>query len=274
MVQEVHFVDLDGIRTRWASEGEGTPVVLVHGGGAGYAIEVWSDVVALLAPKGWRVIALELPGHGETEPSPLPITTVLARFLESVCEEPVHLVGHSHNGAHVMAVALDTPRLLRSAVAVGTGRMLPGYDLEARTAVQQSAGRPSARPPSVESVRESLRRDVYSPESLTDDRIEPVYRFSAQRYEHRGVLQGPGVARVEGDEGPPLWSRLSEAKVPLMAVFGDADKNQASVLTPRLVEECPSVRVELIPRCAHLVQWDAPETLVGYLDAFFRSVES
>ena len=56
----------DGVAVRVAeSEGASplaTPVLLVHGWGA--SIYMWRDWFAPLAASGYRVVALDLPGHG------------------------------------------------------------------------------------------------------------------------------------------------------------------------------------------------------------------
>jgi pimeloyl-ACP methyl ester carboxylesterase len=278
-MQEIEYCEIEGLRTRWAHEGDGTPVVLVHGGGGGYALGVWKDVAAGLATKGWRVVTVDLPGHGETAMADGQVPSIplfLEHFLEDVCKMPVHLVGHSHNGAHVMTLALSKPALLRSAVSVGTGRMLPGYDLEARTAVRERLPRPAVAFPTLASVRDILRRDVYSDDSLTDDRVEEVFRWAVARAERQATRSATenltSVPNADEDE-MPLWSRIGRAEVPVLAVFGAQDKNRAGELGSRLAFACPNVRVEMVERCAHLVQWDAPEVLVGHLDDFFSAVD-
>ena len=54
----------DGVSVRVAESGstQATPVLLVHGWGA--SIYMWRDWFAPLAERGYRVVALDLPGHG------------------------------------------------------------------------------------------------------------------------------------------------------------------------------------------------------------------
>ena len=54
----------DGLRWRVVEMGKGEAIFLVHGTAA--SVHSWRDVMPLLA-NSYRVIAVDLPGHGETE---------------------------------------------------------------------------------------------------------------------------------------------------------------------------------------------------------------
>ena len=58
-----HFVIADGLNWYVEEMGQGPAILLVHGTGA--SVHSWRDVMPLLANKH-RVIAIDLPGHGQT----------------------------------------------------------------------------------------------------------------------------------------------------------------------------------------------------------------
>lgn len=66
--QKLHFVDVDGTRTRYYEDGAGEPLVLVHGGnfGSGYSLDCWSLNFSTLA-RHFRVYALDKLGQGHTD---------------------------------------------------------------------------------------------------------------------------------------------------------------------------------------------------------------
>jgi 4,5:9,10-diseco-3-hydroxy-5,9,17-trioxoandrosta-1(10),2-diene-4-oate hydrolase len=276
-MQSVHYSEVDSVPTRWADEGEGQSVLLVHGGGAGYSLEVWSDVSSRLAERGLRAVAVDLPGYGETDndlPERTPVD-FLSTFIAEVCGTSVHLVGHSVNGSHVIELALARPDLLLSATTVGTGRVLPGYEIPTsppRASAPEGTPRPAPKEPTFDDVKKNLLRDVFDEATLTDERINQVLRNStganfAKLLARRGRRGDDGAS-----ESVPLWQRMNDSKVPLMAVFGDGDKNNARELVPRMPAETPNVVVHLIPDCRHLVQWDAPDSLTDYLVQFISSL--
>ena len=79
---------------------EDLPIVVLHGWGA--HIEAVGPILAALEGAA-DVIALDLPGFGESEPPPEPwdvdsYARFIIHFLDEMAVERAHLVGHSHGG--------------------------------------------------------------------------------------------------------------------------------------------------------------------------------
>src|SRR5271169_6803699 len=55
------FVEVDGLRVHYRDEGQGPPVVLLHGTGA--SLHTWEAWTAVLSPH-YRVLRMDLPGFG------------------------------------------------------------------------------------------------------------------------------------------------------------------------------------------------------------------
>ncbi|HEV7958420.1 MAG TPA: alpha/beta hydrolase, partial [Acidimicrobiales bacterium] len=115
------YVAVDGLRQlsglRWgSSEPE---LVLVHGGAQNAHT---FDTVALAL--GRPLIALDLPGHGHSDPSPYPASAIsshaddLGRAIEQVTANAVPLVGMSLGGLSSILVAARRPDLLRMLVLI------------------------------------------------------------------------------------------------------------------------------------------------------------
>ena len=58
------FIDIDGIRTHYTDEGEGRPVVLLHGWGS--SVDAFISIRRDLQ-ENFRVIAIDFPGFGESD---------------------------------------------------------------------------------------------------------------------------------------------------------------------------------------------------------------
>jgi pyruvate dehydrogenase E2 component (dihydrolipoamide acetyltransferase) len=117
------FIEVDGIRVRYARKGEGAGAVLfLHGFGGG--LDNWLFNLDALAERH-TVIALDLPGHGQSDRR-LPGTTLadlarfVARFLDAVQIPSAHLVGHSMGGAVAVQLALDHAAKVESLALVGS----------------------------------------------------------------------------------------------------------------------------------------------------------
>jgi pimeloyl-ACP methyl ester carboxylesterase len=123
-------VTVNGIPIGYEVRGGGEPTLcLVHGSGGSRA--VWIRQLDGLADVA-RVIALDLPGHGESGGTGVgTIDTaagVIHGFLDALGLSAVVLGGHSMGGAVAQAFALAHPERLVGLVLVGTGarlRVLP-----------------------------------------------------------------------------------------------------------------------------------------------------
>jgi pimeloyl-ACP methyl ester carboxylesterase len=83
--------------TAWAEAGSGPPLVLIHG--VGMRLEAWAPQMAALCGN-YRVIAVDMPGHGESralaEGSGLEaFVDWLSVFFDDLGLERVNLAGHS-----------------------------------------------------------------------------------------------------------------------------------------------------------------------------------
>src|SRR3954471_23041233 len=115
----VHYVDFGG-------DPDGPTFVLVHGLGGSHLN--WDLLAPLLTPHG-RVLALDLPGFGRSEPGSREASVganvaVLRRFLREVAAAPAVLVGNSMGGMISIFTAASAPRAVRGLVLVDPA--LPG----------------------------------------------------------------------------------------------------------------------------------------------------
>ncbi|MEE8435521.1 MAG: alpha/beta hydrolase [bacterium] len=105
-------ITVNGISVHYTDTGSGEPVVLVHSGGNSSG--QWRGVAEALENR-FRLLAIDLPGHGKTRPwaGPAPAglddlaTPVLA--LAEAHGGSAHLVGHSFGGGVALRAALMAP---------------------------------------------------------------------------------------------------------------------------------------------------------------------
>ncbi|PWU21192.1 MAG: hypothetical protein C5B49_03025 [Bdellovibrio sp.] len=102
--------------------GKGKPILLVHGIGASKFI--WRKVIPLLVEKNHRVIALDLPGFGESRVAPVNAygldsqVEALQSFIRALRLERPVLVGSSMGGAISLWLAKKYPDLVGALVLV------------------------------------------------------------------------------------------------------------------------------------------------------------
>lgn len=107
--------------------GEGRPVVLVHG--ITESRRTWDPLVAPLIAAGYRVVAIDLRGHGDSSrTAPYDLATMAGDLGAVLVHEGLDdalLVGHSLGGAVVSAYAAGGP--CRGVVNVDQPLLLAGF---------------------------------------------------------------------------------------------------------------------------------------------------
>lgn len=214
------FAEVDGLRVRYARRGEpaGVPVLFIHGFGGD--LDNWLfnlDALAEAAP----VIALDLPGHGQSTPR-LPGTTLadlaafVVHFLDRLEVGRVHLVGHSLGGAVAARMALDFPSRVASLALVSPAGFGPEINAGYTEGFVAAVTRRELKP-----VVEQLFAD---PELVSRQLLDDLLKY--KRLD--GVteaLQALAAAQFGGGrqaEQPGL--ELARAAKPVLVVWGREDR--------------------------------------------------
>src|SRR5919205_3161074 len=115
------YIELPGVKTWYEVEGQGEPVLLLHGGFV--TNETWGQQRADFAAKH-RVFLPERRAHGHTPDVEGPLSyhdmaQDTIDFLSAVVGSPAHLVGWSDGGIVALLVAIERPDLVRKIVVTG-----------------------------------------------------------------------------------------------------------------------------------------------------------
>jgi pimeloyl-ACP methyl ester carboxylesterase len=239
------------LRIRDEGEGKRTPVIFVHG--AGSSSVVWMDAVRRISPR-MRVIAPDLPGHGQSDrwhpPSEVSIA-MYADALGTLCAhlkiEKVILVGHSMGGMVALHAAAAWPERVAGLVIVGSGAKV------------------TVTPKVYERVRspdfnEWLARVSWSPQTPR----ETVERWQGISVTAESEITEADYRACERFDGRPLVARVKTRTL----VIGGADD---LITPPKLSEELgaiPGARVRVLPRAGHWIMLEQPDAFFAELDSF------
>lgn len=128
--------DSNGVKIHYTVQGEGEPVVLIHGLDSSGAIN-WElpGIVKLLAAK-YRVIVPDRRGHGrsdkpkEEDAYGVQLVEDVVRLLDSLKIDQAHIVGYSMGGMIAMKFVVMHPDRVKSSVLGGMGWLKAGSVLE------------------------------------------------------------------------------------------------------------------------------------------------
>ncbi len=239
------FVDVDGLRVRYARRGpaQGVPVLFMHGFGGD--LDNWLfnlDAIAESSP----VIALDLPGHGQSE-ARLPGTSLaelasfVARFLDQLDVERVHAVGHSLGGAIASRLALDHPQRVVSVALVNSTGLGPEINAGYTEGFVAAGSRRELKP-----VVEQLFAD---PSLVSRQLVDDLLKY--KRVDGVGeLLQSLGAAQFGGGrqvEQP--GAELARAGKPVLVVWGREDR---VIPAAHAANAPPGAKVEVLPGAGHM----------------------
>src|SRR5438128_3420795 len=122
-------IEVAGRRLRYLDlgEGEGVPVMMVHGFGGD--LNTWMFTQPVLA-EGRRVISFDLPGHGGATKEVgrgdgESLADAVEGMIASLGIEQIHLVGHSMGGAIAAVLASRRPDLVASLSLIASAGLGP-----------------------------------------------------------------------------------------------------------------------------------------------------
>jgi pimeloyl-ACP methyl ester carboxylesterase len=125
------FLDIGGLAVHYRDEGQGFPLVLLHG--AASSLHTW-DAWARELSKDYRVIRLDLPGFGLTGPNATKDygmawqVRFLGAFLDKLNAPACYLAGNSYGGRIAWEFAYAHPERVRKLILVDAG----GYPVRER----------------------------------------------------------------------------------------------------------------------------------------------
>lgn len=266
--------DRGTVGVRYLVAGEGPPVVLLHGIGLDAATVSWKHTIPHLAGNR-RVLALDLPGHGESDKPPVRYTTeyyqdVLAGFLSALDLDRPDVVGISMGGAIALGHALESP--------AGVGRLVlaDSYGL-GEDAYWRKPACLALRTPFMDrfiwssfgASRRTVERSLRGITEKTPDAfVEDVY----------DAIQRPGVGRTVSSWQRSEFrarglktsylDRLSELRIRTLLVHGDSDPLVPATWSERAGERIPESEVQIFENCGHWPTRERPARFNSVLARF------
>lgn len=216
--------DSDGIEIAYIDEGAGDPILLIHGFASHINMNwVWPGWVETLTGAGFRVIAIDNRGHGNSEKphdkalygAPL-MAEDARRLLEHLDIERADVMGYSMGARITAFLAINHPHLVRSAVFGGLGiNMVRGmagtgpiaHALEAETL--DDVTNPTARTFRV--FAEQTKSDLKALAACIRSSRDPITKEALQTL-RCPVLVAVGTDDVVGGPAGPLAEIIPGAK--------------------------------------------------------------
>jgi 3-oxoadipate enol-lactonase len=256
------FTEVNGVSLRYAIEGAGPTIVLIHEMGG--SLESWDLLVPLLAAKR-RVLRYDTRGAGFSEKirGTLSIDTMTADLIALLdklgISEKVALVGTAVGGAIALHTAAKHPDRIAAVIATSPAISIPAANREAtlaRVAKFEAEGLRTAV---------DATADNGYPAELRGDRA----RFEGFRA--RWLANDPSsfAAIYRMLCNMDLAPELASIKCPVLATGGEFDRGRPPAMVEPIARAIPGATYKVLP-VGHYAGLQRPDLMAAEIEAFLE----
>ncbi len=282
--QQGRTIDVAGARLNVVELGPrdaaGPPIVLIHG--ASSNLESMRRPVGDLLAKNHRVILIDRPGHGWSRRDDLTNSTpaMQARMIDEALEK-LGVVGaivvvHSLAGALGPLLALDYRRRVAGLVMLGpVAYPWPGgvgwYNKIVTTPIIGPLLAYTITLPLGLLLAEPGARSVFAPQTMpagfVKDSATPLLLRPREFLANAWDLMTLKAAVAE--QAP----RYGNINVPVVVITGDTDNTVSPrIHSRRFAATVPNAKLIVLPGVGHMVQYAAPDVVVGEIEAMIAGL--
>ena len=244
-------------------------IVFVHGLGGSQT--TWASVLGDFA-ETYRIVALDLPGHGGSD-KPAPnaadysitgLAGVLGEVIEKLDLAPAVIVGHSLGGVTALQLALDRPKLVRGLALVdsaGLGTEISGELLDL-----------IAAEPSRDSARRLLELFFADRRFILERGVDDMLanRSAPGADEAQKAIAAAAFSR-DGQRAVSL-DRLGTLEAPLMLIWGERDLVVPASHAQAAANAQPAAWLEIVEGAGHVPQVEAAAAFSRVLKRWIASL--
>ena len=252
-------IEVNGIDVNYRTQGEGTPLVLLHGWGAD--IRCFDRIFRDLSPE-YKVISLDLPGFGLSgdpagEWGVGDYAEFVKAFLKALKVDRMRLLGHSFGGRISIKLATDPEFAPRIGKLVLTG----------------SAGLKRQRTfwGKVRGAIRKILRGILKYSGMA--KLFPALydklgrRFASRDYLAATPLLRECLKKVVAEDLAPL---LPEVHAPTLLIWGKDDTETPVADGYTMQSLIPGARLEVLDNAGHFAFLNHPEKFSTLLKEFLR----
>jgi len=284
------FAETNGIRMHYVEQGEGFPVLLLHGFPEFWYS--WRFQIPALAAAGFRAIAPDLRGYGDTDvPEGVESYTIhhlvgdLTGLLDALGHEKAVIVGHDWGGVIVWQWALLAPERVERVISLNTPftnrgsrrptdamRSLPDGRFNYILFFQEPGRAEAAIEPDLEKWLDGTMRRI----AVNDAFIIPEVVAAFAAAFRKSGLTGPINYYRNIDRNWELTAYLRGRKVavPSLMVCAEGDPILKAETAQGMERWVPDLRVETIRECGHWTQQERPEEVNRLIIDFLVDLRS
>jgi pimeloyl-ACP methyl ester carboxylesterase len=271
-----HFIHFRGAEIHYTDEGQGIPVVMIHGFGGSFLN--WNKLRDRM--KGdYRVIRVDLPGFGLSDlPAPNGDKTDFVQqyrdfmtfFIDTLHLDSLYVVGNSMGGMMAWGTAADHPDKVKKLVLIDAA----GYDLEK---ISNNVARFMKMP----FIRSFFMRGL--PLSSSEGSAKKVYadttkinhesvRNNNMMWNRDGNIQA--ACAIVSNKNYPDSALIAKVQCPTLIIWGRQDQIVPLDHAYRFLRDIKASQLVLFDTCGHCAMIEKPDETAAAIKGFFTSPNS
>ena len=216
------FVEVNGTFVHYVDEGEGIPIILLHGTGA--SLHTW-DLWAEILKNKYRVLRITLPGFGLSGPrfdkkyKIKDYVNLLENFVEKIGVEKFHLVGNSLGGSIAWLYSSFYDKKVNKLVLINSS----GFELDEVPFVIKIARNnylnfliKKTSPKFL--VKKSLKEVYYDDKLISKSIINRYYKLNLRQGNRQAFIDRALINFID------YTSRLKKINSPTLVLWGKNDE--------------------------------------------------
>ena len=257
------FVEFNGVRLHYVEAGRGTPVILVHGLACDHVPNWMLPRIFQKLSRRYRVIALDIRGHGKSDkphdPNQYGLELVddVVRLMDHLGIGKAHVVGYSLGGFITLKLALRHPDRLLSAAPCGAGwSPNPAEELKLLFSLSEEVEQGRGLTVLLNWLQ-ALKKPLPAPV------LWFMYHLTSWFNDMKAIAcllrNTPALLATE--------TEIRSNKVPCLAIVGRDDRMR--LFAEQMAGAMPNLELLILPRCDHFTTLLSRKTvpaLMAFLD--------
>ncbi len=259
-------IQYEATRIHYTEDGEGEPLILIHS--VGQSSYTWRNVFYRLR-EHYRVIAIDLPGHGYSDrPVHFDYTVqahamALQLFMDAMKIESAHIAGFSLGAVYALQFACLNPSRVGRLVLLTPGGVTEDMPLPVKLIDSQLLGGIASKLYGIGTVRKLLEECVFDLTNINDEVVQEYYKPASDPEGRRCIR-----ASLTSFDEQSILPQLRDIKCPVLILQGSEDKWHKAQEVDLFHAAIRDAGFAVVRNVGHLIHEEKPERLVAAMLEF------
>ena len=250
------FVEVDGILVHYTDEGEGAPIILLHGTGSSlHTWDLWTEKLK----ENYRVLRITLPGFGLSGPrldkryEIKDYVNLLDSFVEHVGIEKFYIVGNSLGGSIAWLYTSFYDEKIKKLILINSsGFEMVEIPFVIRIARNNFLNFLVKKISAKFLIKKSLKEVYYDDKLISKSIIDRYYKLNLREGNRQAFIDRALINYIDHT------SRLKKIKSPTLILWGENDEWINVKFAQKFKSMIKDSRVSIMNRTGHIPMEEKP----------------